>query len=557
MTICRKCGTSNHDGKKYCVFCHELLIADPVEMEKRAAAAQKQQNQALKKLGAKQKRWKRAPFLLIPIGLLDFLNLLLCLDLAFVGIGGEIGRLLGDVVRDLLGPTLSLFGNLVYTDQTVEYILRALEFLGALGLLLIACLLVVIMVVRMIKWRRYRKQADAAPAQTEQAVQDDDYADAAAQAKSVEQIKDAMGARRVSYAVLAAADQQRRAYASSDPASEIAVAELFGALRAHLWEYDEDSVRRILCAMSASRLLLCSAGALDSASIFEHLSAAFGSKAQQFSCPEADGETMDGIARVLLQRDAQTDELRHTSFASALYTASFSPKRICLAGVNGVNAEHVESVFSPLAPYFSVPEGNVALYLGEPDAQNLALPQGIDQGKMVLPANLWMLSVLPEQDRAPDMHGSVARYAAAVYLRNSGRAFPPEDAEGAQEICASVDAFARAVAAAENDYYLSDELWHVIDLVEQGMVDMGAETLSNRTLRMFEKYTATYLACGGKTVDAFDNGFAAVIVPACAEGLRALAQRTEGEKLSALLERTVGREKLPVTTEVLTSMNLI
>jgi hypothetical protein len=97
----------------------------------------------------------------------------------------------------------------------------------------------------------------------------------------------------------------------------------------------------------------------------------------------------------------------------------------------------------------------------------------------------------------------------------------------------------------------------VIDLVEQGMVDMGAETLSNRTLRMFEKYTATYLACGGKTVDAFDNGFAAVIVPACAAGLRALAQRTEGENLSALLERTVGREKLPVTTEVLTSMNLI
>ena len=74
---------------------------------------------------------------------------------------------------------------------------------------------------------------------------------------------------------------------------------------------------------------------------------------------------------------------------------------------------------------------------------------------------------------------------------------------------------------------------------------------------MFEKYTAVFLACGGKQSEAFDNGFAAVIVPACAEQLRALADKTEGETLSALLERTVGREKMPVTVDVLTLMNLM
>ncbi len=562
MTICRKCGTSNQDGRKFCVFCHELLIADPVEMEKRAIAAQKKQNKELRKLDAKHKRWKRALFLLIPIGILDFFNLLVCLDLAFIGIGNMIGELLGDIVaRNLLGDIIELFDNYpVYTDQTVEYVVRGLELLGALGLLLIACVLSVVMIVRMIKWRGYCKHGDKAEAQIEQAMaaaQNEAVADAPVQEQSVEQVKLAMGAQDVSYAVLGTLDAQREEYVMPTPASETDCAELFCALSAHLWEYDEDSVRRILSAMSSSRFLLCSAGALDSASIFDNLSRAFGVKAQQFVCPEADGESADSIARVLLERDEQTGEIRHTLFASALYAASFSPKNICLAGVSGVSASAAEAVFSPLASYFGVPDGNVALYLGQPSAQNAALPEGISEGKLVLPANLWMLGVLPEQDRVPVVDGDLARYAAAVYLRNSGRAFPPESAEGAQAICVSVDALQRAVAAAENEYFLSDELWHVIDLVEQSMIEAGGEKLSNRTLRMFEKYTAVYLACGGKMTDAFDNGFAAIIVPACADRMRALAEKSEGESLSAMLERTVGREKLPMTTEVLTSMDLL
>ncbi|MBQ2257009.1 MAG: hypothetical protein II330_09090, partial [Clostridia bacterium] len=97
----------------------------------------------------------------------------------------------------------------------------------------------------------------------------------------------------------------------------------------------------------------------------------------------------------------------------------------------------------------------------------------------------------------------------------------------------------------------------VIDLLEQRMIEAGADALSNRTLRMLERYSAMFLACGGKMSDAFDNAFAAVLVPACAEGLRVLAEASEGESLSALLERTVGKEKMPMTVEVLSSMNLI
>ena len=560
MTICRKCGTSNQDGKKFCVFCHELLIADPEEMAKREATIQKKQKKVQKKLDAKHKRWKRALLLLIPIGLLDFVNLLLCLDLAFIGVGNAIGSWLGDLARGLLGLTITLFGNMVYTDQTVEYIVRALEFLGALGLLLIASALAIVMIVRMIKWCVYcrkgakQQKALAQETQASQASQDETASDAPVQEQTVAEVKVAMGEADVSYASLTQAAAQKQAYGMPAPASETDCKQLFEALTAHLWEYDEDSVRRILSAMSASRLLLCSAGALDSASIFDNLSRAFGVQAEQFVRPEAEEGTAGSIAHVLLQRDEQTGKLTHTAFAKALYTAKFAPKNICLAGVGGVGAGEVHAVFSPLASYFGVPEGNTALYFGDSGAQSV---EGIEDGKLVLPANLWIISVLPEHDHVPAVGGGTARYAAAVYLRNSGRAFPPESAEDAKAIYVSVEALQRAVAAAENAYYLSDEYWSVLDALEKQTVEQGGNGFANRTLRMLEKYTSVFLACGGKQSDAFDNGFAAVIVPAYAEQLRALADKSEGESLSAMLERTVGREKLPVTVDVLTAMHLM
>ena len=563
MTICRKCGTSNQDGKKFCVFCHELLIADPVELEKRAVAAQKKQNKALKKLSAKHKRWKRAPFLLIPIGLLDFLDLLLCLDLAFIGIGNAIGGMLGDVARDLLGSIISLFGNDVYTDQTVEHIVRVLEFLGALGLLLLACVLSVVMIVRMVKWRKYRKNGDKQEEELHramesvQAEQGVAAADAPAQQEAVQEAPAAMDAQSVSYAGLVQLEAQMQEYIMPEPANETDVAALFGALSTHLWEYSEDSVRRVLSAMSASRLLLCSAGAMDSAGFFEHLAHALGVPAEQLVCKESEEQGEGGVARVLLQRNAQTGESVHSAFTKALYTARFSPRNVCLAGVSGIGAASVDDVFAPFCPYFSVPESQLSLYLGQPAAQNGKLPEGIDGGRLVLPGNLWLLNVLPEHDRLPLLQGSAARYAASVYLQNSGKAFPPEGAESAQPVTVSVDAWERAVAAAEGEYYLSDELWGVIDLVEQRVIEAGGERLSNRTLRMFEKYTAVFLASGGKMTDAFDNGFAAVLLPAYGEQLHSLAQQTESETLSALLERTVGREKLPMTTEMLSAMNLL
>jgi 2-C-methyl-D-erythritol 2,4-cyclodiphosphate synthase len=54
-----------------------------------------------------------------------------------------------------------------------------------------------------------------------------------------------------------------------------------------------------------------------------------------------------------------------------------------------------------------------------------------------------------------------------VYLRNSGKAFMPERAEGAQPVCVSVGALERAVAAAEGEYFLDDAYWKVMDILAQ------------------------------------------------------------------------------------------
>lgn len=566
MTICRKCGTSNQDGKKFCTFCHELLIADPVEMAKREAAEQKKQQKLQKKLDKKHLRHKNALLLLIPIGVLDLIDLVLCLDLALVGVGTKLSELLYDLLysMDVVGQTLRLFGNLVYTDQVLEYIIRGCELLVAAGLLAVSTALVVVMIVRMVKWRRYRMYGDKQEQAAQLALQNKQGMAqgvktevVSAQENAHEAIEAIAGEQNVSYASLVELAAGKDAYAMLAPMQEVTCRGLYQALVPHLWEYDEDSVRRILSAMSASRMLLCSAGAMDSASIFDNLTRALAVRAEQYTCPElAEHESAD-LARVLLQHDEQTGTVTHTSFVKALYTAGFSPANVCLAGVGGVRAQDIDAVFSPLSSYFRYPAGNVGLFIGTPDEQSVALPAGIDEGMLTLSPNLWMLGVLPETDTAPAVGAAVGEYCATVYLRNSGKAFPPESAETAQAVTVSPDALERAVAAAEEEYYLPEEMWQVIDGIEQQVLEMGGVRLSNRTLRTFERYTSVYMACGGKELDAFDNGFAAVIVPAYADQLKLLAKREQGESPADLLERTVGREHLPVTVQVLTAMEMM
>ena len=558
MTICRKCGTSNQDGKKFCVFCNELLVADPVEMAKREAAEQKRLEKQRKKLEAKHKRRKNALFLLIPIGVLDLIDLILCLDLAFVGIGSKLGNMIGGVLSDMVGNIVTLFGNDVYTDQLVEYVFRGCELIGAFALLLVASALTVLMIVQMIKWRIYRTKGDRKVQAFEQAANkaqnasEQEEEPAVVEETAAEAMRAAMGEVRVSYEGLSLLDAQREAYEMPAPVGEMDCRSLYEALVPQLWEYDEDSVRRILSAMAASRFLLCSAGAIDSASIFENLSRAFGVKAEQYMCPAMEDADAD-ITRVLLQRDSESGALLHSSFTKALYTAGFSPKNICFAGVGGVPAAQIDSIFSPMRAYFGLPDGNVALFVGDAGAEGAVLPVGITESKLVLSPNLWMLGVLPEQDFAPAVGKTMGAYTAAIYLHNSGKAFPPESVE---MVLPSVDAWTRAVAAAENAYYLPEELWRVIDRIEQQVQENGGERLSNRTWRMLERYTAVYLAVGGKQSDAFDNGFAAILLPAYAEQLQRIAKRENGENLSAILERMVGRERLPVTFEALTRMGL-
>ena len=555
MTICRKCGTSNKDSQKFCSFCHTLLIADPAELDKVAAADAKKRKKAEKKLKFKLFRWKFAPLLLIPILLFDLIDLLLCIDLLFLGVGQFLGETVGTIASSLFGYTTELFGNLVYTDQLVVFVVRGLEIVGAAALLLLACALSALMIVYMIKWAKYKKNPTAT-LQPAGANAEETSKESGAESTVV---AFEMGEASVSYAALEGVAKNCMEEAMPAPLFELSTAGLYEAVRPYLWEYDDQSVRRILSAMSCSRLLVCSAGAVDSAGVFDSLSRALGVKAELHVCEDlTDANGTESLAQLLLHKtqpvEGQPEQYEHTAFAKSLYAARFAPKNLFLAGVRGLGAAELGLVFAPMQEYFKLPDSDVELYLGRP--ASMALPEGISGGLMTLSPNVWMLSILPDDNHALNLGGTIAQHCTVIYLRNSQNMLPPEDLDSKERALPSVSAWENAVAAAEQEYYLSEELWSVIDAMEEQMQEECGMRLSNRTLRAFERYTAVFLSLGGKQKDAFDNGFAAVILPAYAKQISALCQKAEGETLTSLLSRMIGKDRLPVTMEALTSMGL-
>lgn len=557
MTICRKCGTSNNDDRKFCSFCNELLVADPKEL----AAREKKLIKAQKKELKKRKRQKRALFLLIPIGILDFWDLLCCLDLLFLGIADRLGGFLGRMLAGMLGQIIHLFGFPVYTVDFVTIVLRSLEFLSALGCFAAACVLCVVMVVRMIKWHRYKKlHGDVLP---EVSVEHEGVAEQAQSfATPVETVmpKGELMEQDVSYEALVQTQESKSDYVMPAPVAEADCKELYEQMLTALGQYDAPSVRSVLSAMAASRLLVCDAGAMHGANAFDDVCQAFGVKAEQ-AVVRADASS---LSELLLQKNEESGVTTHTPYAKALYTARFSPKNICFAGVYGVDAQHLGDVYAPLCDYYRLPGEGLGVYLGKPAAPETphrkkkvaapVLPEGIADGVLTLSGNLWMMGVLPGEFTASALPADIAQYCAVVYLHRAKNKSTPDDGQEPRVQLPSVAAFEAAVSTAEQSFYLSEDSWKAIDELEAMMQSECGKRFSNRILRALEKYTSVYLACGGKQNEALDNGLVSLILPAYSAEMATLAKRNEGETPMRMLERTVGRDRLPLTAQALGKM---
>ncbi len=531
MTICRKCGTSNKDDRKFCSFCNELLVADPVEMKKR----EKKMEKITKKQEKKLKRQKRALLLLIPIGALDLIDLILCLDMLFLGVVDMLGKWLGNLAADMLGNIIYLLSFPVYTADAVLVVARTLEFFAGLGCFVTASVLAIVMIVRMIKWHKYKKlHGDMIPSadQVAAAEQEEDVT-AEPMTEAVVPESEALQGE-LDQAAFSAMQSENEAYVMPIPTDKTDCKTLYSLLTAALWQYDAPSVRRLLSAMAGARLLLCDAGEIESGEVLPALYTAFGIKAEAGVAPENAGS----LAELLLDKDQESGKVTPSAYAKALYAAQHSPENIVFAGVAGLSAEQIDRVFGSLGGYFRMPEQGARVHLG-----------GSEAFSAVLGGNVWMPAVLQESGVFGRLQGELAQSVATVQLNRSRNIAPDEQEE--QVALPSAAAFLAAVDEAEQQYFLSEELWKAMDEMEDMMLAEAGKRFSNRTLRAFEKYTSVYIATGGKPAEALDSALVSLILPAYADEVRVLLVREEGESLVRMLERVVGRERLPLTMQVL------
>ena len=537
MTICRKCGTSNKDDRKYCSFCNELLVADPVELALREKKLQK----AAKREEKRRKRQKRALFLLIPIGVLDLIDLICCLDMLFLGVADKIGNWLGRLFEGWLGHIIYLFGFPVYTSDFIEIVVRSLEFLAGAGCFVASSTMAVFMIVRMIKWHRYKKlHGGVIPTVEEQmAMADAEPEESAEQVTETVVPEGEIMQAGISYEVLQETREKMDDYIMPEPLTETDCKQLYEQLSAALWQYEAADVRRLMAAMSCSRLLLCDAGVVDGAELLDALYGAFGVKVEAGQAPAE----VSSLADLLLVKDEESGKVTHSAFAKAVFVSQYSPANVALAGVGGIKAEQVDAAFGLMSHYFRLPDEGARIYLGQP-ASAVSL-EGVEEGVLSVGGNLWMPCVLSDSYASGQVQGEIAQYAVPVSLHKSKSAAAP--VEPADAVIPSVAAWESAVNVAEQEYYLSEEVWKSLDELEAAMKEECGTKLSNRTLRMVEKYTSVYIATGGKPMEALDNAFVSLILPAYGSEMRSLIKRSEGETLTHLLERTVGRDRLPLT----------
>ena len=229
-----------------------------------------------------------------------------------------------------------------------------------------------------------------------------------------------------------------------------------------------------------------------------------------------------------------TRHFNETTLFRKLYEANFGNK-IYITVLDEMNIARIEYYFAEFLSLMELPDPELRTLEVVSDSRE-GDPEGIRDGCIRLPSNMWFVGTVNNDDSAYVISDKVYDRAMVVELGDKAQPFA---ADGTQHTVAmSVDCFDKMVSKACMRR-MSDEVVNGLRILDEFLIDNFQLTFGNRIRRQISDYVAIYVACGGKETSALDVIFAKKV-------LRKLQYKDlsryndELERLDSLLDATFG-----------------
>ena len=240
-----------------------------------------------------------------------------------------------------------------------------------------------------------------------------------------------------------------------------------------------------------------------------------------------------------------TKKFNETEVLKELYVAGYTDD-IYTVILDEMNISRVEYYFAEMLSILEMPnkdEWIVELVSSSwPDD-----PKNIVDGKLKIPANVWYIGTINNDDSTFMVTDKVYDRAMPLDINDKGQVFDPIDTE-AQDI--NFTYLDKLFSAAMADNPISEDILNKINEMDDYVIKHFRIAFGNRIVAHMKKFVPVYVACGGDEVDGVDYFIARKILRKF-EQLNISYIRDEIDGYIEFLDKTFGKGKMKECEEYL------
>ena len=240
-----------------------------------------------------------------------------------------------------------------------------------------------------------------------------------------------------------------------------------------------------------------------------------------------------------------TKKFNETEVLKELYVAGYTDD-IYTVILDEMNISRVEYYFAEMLSILEMPnkdEWIVELVSSSwPDD-----PKNIVDGKLKIPANVWYIGTINNDDSTFMVTDKVYDRAMPLDINDKGQVFEPIDTE-AQDINYSY--LDKLFSEAMKDNPISEDTLNKINEMDDYVIKHFRIAFGNRIVAHMKKFVPVYVACGGDEVDGVDYFIARKILRKF-EQLNISYIRDEIDGYIEFLDKTFGKGKMKECEEYL------
>lgn len=315
----------------------------------------------------------------------------------------------------------------------------------------------------------------------------------------------------------------------------------FAASKLHLY-YKSEMIRLFISALASTKLVILQG---ISGTGKTSLAYAWGKFLKHDSCVASVQPSWRDRTELFGYFNEFTKKFNETEVLKELYVAGYT-NDIYTVILDEMNISRVEYYFAEMLSILEMPnkdEWIVELVSSSwPDD-----PKRIVDGKLKIPANVWYIGTINNDDSTFMVTDKVYDRAMPLDINDKGQVFDPIDTE-AQDINFSYLDKLFSEAMANNP--ISEDTLNKINEMDDYVIKHFRIAFGNRIVAHMKKFVPVYVACGGDEVDGVDYFIARKILRKF-EQLNISYIRDEIDGYIEFLDKTFGKGKMKECEEYL------